>query len=53
MEETRFKEVYFDEFCSKCEFEKLAENEKPCCKCLNEPVNEYSHKPIKFKQKEK
>jgi hypothetical protein len=52
MEEIRLKEVYFDEFCSKCEFEKLAENEKPCDECLEEPVNEYSHKPVKFKQKE-
>lgn len=52
MEETRLKEVYFNEFCSECEFEKLAENKKPCDECLKEPVNEYSHKPVKFKQKE-
>ena len=53
MNETRFKEVYFDEFCSQCKFEKNAENEKPCDECLEEPVKEYSHKPVKFIKKEK
>ena len=53
MEETRFKEVYFDEFCYQCEFEKKVENENPCDKCLEEPVNEYSHRPVKFIKKTK
>ena len=43
-----FKEVYFDEFCSQCVFEENLESEKPCDECLEEPVNEYSHKPVKF-----
>jgi len=46
------KEVYFDEFCLKCEFKNNEENEPPCDACLEEPVNEYSHKPVKFKGKE-
>lgn len=51
--ENNYKEVYFDQFCSECEYKENAENEKPCDECLAEPVNEYSHKPIKFKGKEK
>ena len=48
-----FKEVYFDEFCSQCAFEENLESEKPCDECLEEPVNEYSHKPVKFMGKKK
>ena len=51
--ENNYKEVYFDEYCSKCEYSQNAEDEKPCDECLAEPVNEYSHTPVKFKRKEK
>ena len=47
----RYKEVYFGEFCPRCEFEKNAENEAPCDQCLEEPVNENSHKPVRFIEK--
>ena len=45
------KEVFYDKFCHKCVHEKLAENEEPCCDCLNEPGNVDSHRPIYFEQK--
>lgn len=46
-----YKEVYFDEYCKICEHKDLDDSEKPCCICLSEPMNLYSHKPIKFKEK--
>lgn len=50
--EDSYKEVYFHEYCKKCVHEKLKEDEDPCYDCLNEPMNVYSHKPVKFKEKE-
>lgn len=50
--ESRFKEVYFHEYCSKCKHKKLAENEPPCDECIAESKREYSHKPAFFEQKE-
>ena len=50
MEEV-FKEVYFDEYCKKCMYEKLKDDEDPCNECLTNPVNTYSHKPVKFEEK--
>lgn len=47
-----YQEVKFGEFCKKCEYEKLAENEAPCCECLDEPINLYSSKPVYYKEKE-
>lgn len=46
------KEVYFDNFCAQCAFKDNKEEEPPCDECLNEPVNEHSHKPVKFQKKE-
>lgn len=47
------KEVYFDEYCPNCEFYKNKETEKPCCECIKHAANEHSHKPVKFKDKDK
>lgn len=47
-----FKEVYFDKYCEKCVNKDTPENEDPCDECLGEPVNEYSHKPVRFVSKE-
>ena len=46
------KEVYFGEYCKTCENEKKKEEDDPCYDCLNNPVNEDSHKPIHYKEKE-
>ena len=48
-----YKEVYFGEYCKKCKHFDKMEEEKPCCQCLEEPVNLYSHKPVRFEEKEK
>lgn len=51
MEIDGLKEVYFDEYCKTCEFYNSKEDEEPCAECLNEPVNQYSHKPVKYSKK--
>ncbi len=43
------KEVYFNQYCQKCNHKDVPETEDPCNECLTEPVNEYSHKPVRFK----
>lgn len=48
-----FKEVYFDKYCKDCVNKEKEENESPCDECLDEPVNEYSHKPVRFVSKGK
>ncbi len=47
----RDKEVLFYKYCHNCKYENCLEPDEPCCTCLNHPVNEFSHKPIKFKEK--
>lgn len=44
------KEVYFDQYCQTCKSFDLKEDEEPCCDCLSEPVNQYSHKPVKYEE---
>lgn len=34
---SNYKEVYYDPYCAKC---------------LNHPVNEFSHRPVKFEENE-
>ena len=45
------KEVYFDQYCKTCKYEKLDESEYPCDDCLSNPVNTYSHKPVKHEER--
>ena len=52
MGEDIVKEVYFYEYCPKCEHYKKNENEEPCEECLTYGYNVYSHRPEKFKSKE-
>lgn len=47
------KEVRFDKYCKTCKYEYYPEDRHPCYICLNRPVNVYSHKPIKWKDKNK
>ena len=53
MSEYNYKEVYFSEYCSRCLNEKKEEHEEPCCDCLEEPMQEYSHKPSRFIERSK
>lgn len=45
------KEVFFHMYCPECQYSNLNQNDMPCEECLGEPVNEYSHVPIKFKKR--
>lgn len=47
------KFVDFGYYCKSCKHEKLEEYEEPCYDCLEEPVNQYSHKPVYYEEKEK
>lgn len=49
--EEGLKEVYFNEYCKKCEHEDKQEDETPCDECLQCPCNSYSHKPVYFEEK--
>ena len=51
--DNEYKEVYFHMYCKECKHRELNENQEPCNECLGEPINQYSHKPIKFEKKEK
>lgn len=44
-----YKEVYFDKYCETCKYKDADEKDDPCRDCLGEPVNSYSHKPVKYK----
>ena len=48
-----YKEVYFHEYCKKCEYRKVSNDDEPCNECLGEPVNWNTHKPVKYKEKKK
>lgn len=48
-----YKEVHFHDYCVKCKYYDRKEEEYPCFECLENPVNLYSHKPLKFKKSEK
>ena len=45
-----YKEVLFDQYCPTCEHKLEKETEDPCCACLDEPTNLYSHKKCKKAQ---
>ena len=47
-----YQEVYFNQYCKTCKYEKLDEAESPCNECLEEFVNLDSHKPVKWEGKE-
>ena len=51
MMEGQEKEVYYGEYCKKCKHKALKEEEEPCNECLLYPVNQYSHKPVKYEEK--
>lgn len=50
--ELRDKEVYFHEYCPKCKWRDLDDAEDPCDICLENPSNEWSHKPVYFEEKD-
>ena len=51
MDNQTYKEVYFHEYCEKCKYKFLKENETPCSECLTETLNCNTHKPVKYEEK--
>lgn len=50
MEGGNEKEVLYFEYCNKCRYRSLPENDEPCETCLSEPSRLDSHKPLKFER---
>lgn len=42
----------FEQFCDQCEHKDKKETEEPCIRCIAEPVNQDSIRPVYFKDKE-
>lgn len=51
--DNEYKEVYFNQYCCTCEFEKITEDDEICSYCLDNPVNLNSHKPVNYKPSKK
>ena len=49
--ENPYKHVEFNKYCQTCIHRKTEETEEPCNECLTNPVNLYSHKPVKYEKK--
>ena len=46
------KIVNFRLYCPKCEHYAVKQEDEPCNSCLEESVNQYSEKPVNYKEKE-
>lgn len=44
------KEVLYGNYCGKCKYRKVPENNEPCEECLTNPSRIDSHKPLKFEE---
>lgn len=47
-----YKEVYYHEYCVKCTHYKKDVIDERCDKCLSEPINLHTHKPVQFEAKD-
>lgn len=50
MPEIVINEVYFNVYCPKCKHKDLPEEKEPCYECLMHPMNDYSHKPVRYEE---
>lgn len=48
--EDRYKEVCFGQYCESCRHRDKLENEYPCDECLEEPINLYTNKPVRYEE---
>lgn len=48
-----YKIVYFGDYCKTCKHSKKKQEEHPCFECLDNSVNLYSHKPVKYEEDRK
>lgn len=44
------KEVFFNEYCVTCKYKEEPEYCDECNECLNNPFQEYSHKPKNWEE---
>ena len=51
MQPNELKEVDFYKYCKTCQYKNAQESEEPCCYCVAEPINQWSHKPTKWKER--
>jgi hypothetical protein len=49
MLDDNYKEVRFDIHCKTCKYKDTKEKDSPCNECLDEPMNLYSDKPVRWK----
>lgn len=45
------KEAYYYKYCKTCKNKNLPEDDDPCNECLSEPMNQGSHKPTRWEDK--
>lgn len=48
--ENFYKEVFFDAYCGTCKYCDLDEFLSPCNECLENPVNNETHKPVNWEK---
>lgn len=51
-EKTMDRLVEFDKYCKMCAYSDTEETDDPCNECLDNPINEDSHKPVNYKEAE-
>lgn len=51
MLDNNYKEIRFDIYCETCKHNGLDEKCDPCNECLEEPMNLYSEKPVRWEEK--
>ena len=52
MDDEQYKEVYFHQYCKTCKWFESKDKDEPCNECLENPINLYSHKPVKWVEDE-
>lgn len=52
MDDENYMEVFFDQYCKTCRYEKLEDFLDPCNQCLDIYANLNSHKPVFWEEKE-
>lgn len=50
--ENEKKIVNFEKYCKTCKYKDVKEVKDPCNECLDNPVNDHSEKPVKYKEKD-
>ena len=45
-----WKEVDYAKYCKTCVYYDKEDIDDPCNECLAEPMNEYSRKPVEYKE---